>query len=882
MASYKNIEIDDGLIGVIRHMDTVEEYREVLQGLQLVWDNLTLLGQMSGAGTDMTATRQSFNALTGQLINQLGAEILKKSVQEMRAKAQVAIDILVRNLFERTADIGFLATDDDIRRFVANVAVKSGNIHTAKDLDEEREALRRRFSEYVAKYSVYSDIVLLDIAGTVLARLDDSIAVGQSAEPMLQEALSTAAAYVESYGNHDLLPGRASLIYAYRVCDAAGEPVGVLCLCFRLEDEMAGIFANLGAHDDWSVITLLDSAGRVVASSDAYHVPLGAPLEIVRDAEYRIVRFAGQEYLAATCATQGYQGYLGPGWVGHAMLPVQHAFNKATAGMLAGVAPATLASVMNNPSLFGQELRSIPEQAQRIQADLNRSVWNGNVRQVHSSDAVNASFSKTLLWEISKTGARTEDVFERSIANLHETVVSSILQDSRFLAALAIDIMDRNLYERANDCRWWALTTTFRELLARPERSPEDVGEISRILDYINGLYTVYSNLFVFDAQGRIVAVSRPGSGPVPGTSLNEDWVRQTLTQTSSQGYTVSAFAPTPLYGGQRTYIYGAAIRSPDESRIVGGIGIVFDSAPQFAAMLSDTLPGEEMTAGAFALFSTPDGEVIACSGNEFRPGDRAPVAEPYLRLRPGEFASGIVEHGGRYFAIGARGSKGYREFKGPTDAYRNDVVAIVCQPLCEVVAMAVQPSLRKLNVRTGRRTDGPTCEIATFHIGGTWLGMRAEQICEAVAPVGITAVPGAGRIFAGYLMYGGSPVPVYDIGEMANAGPAMAGADRQVIVLQSEKGSHLGILVDGLGEIPEIAISRLQALPAMLAGGNVLAESIVGTDAPDKEHLLIVLSAERIIARLLAGKLEIPPPPVSLAAPRKDGSELPVGAQSA
>ncbi|HNM23599.1 MAG TPA: hypothetical protein PKJ66_13955, partial [Rhodocyclaceae bacterium] len=96
MASYKNIEIDDGLMGVIRHMDTVEEYREVLQGLQLVWDNLTLLGQMSGAGTDMTATRQSFNALTGQLINQLGAEILKKSVQEMRAKAQVAIDILVR------------------------------------------------------------------------------------------------------------------------------------------------------------------------------------------------------------------------------------------------------------------------------------------------------------------------------------------------------------------------------------------------------------------------------------------------------------------------------------------------------------------------------------------------------------------------------------------------------------------------------------------------------------------------------------------------------------------------------------------------------------------------------------------------------------------
>lgn len=871
MASYKNIEIHDSLIGAIRHMDAVEEYREVLQGLQTVWDNLTLLGQMSGAGTDMTATRQSFNELTGQLLNQLGSEILKKAIHEMRAKAQVAIDILVRNLFERTADIGFLATDDDIRRFVASVAEKSGNIHTARDLNDEREKLRRRFAEYVAKYSVYSDIVLLNPAGEVLARHDAQAAAICSGESLVQDALNTSAAYVESYGVHDLLPGKPSLIYAYRVCDSAGEPVAVLCLCFRLEDEMAGIFANLASPDDWAVITLLDGDGTVVASSDAYHIPIGAPLETVCDGEYRIVRFAGRQYLATTRASQGYQGYTGPGWVGHVMLPIQHAFNTASTGMLAGIAADTLASVMNTPSLFGQELRSIPEQAQRIQADLNRSVWNGNVRQTHGGGAVNAAFSKTLLWEISNTGARTKAVFERSIANLHETVVSSILQDCRFLAALAIDIMDRNLYERANDCRWWALTTTFRELLAKNERTPEDCGEIGRILDYINGLYTVYSNLIVFDPLGRVVAVSRPGSGPAPGTTLNEDWVRQTLALNTSQGYAVSPFAPTVLYGGNATYIYGAAIRSLDETQVVGGIGIVFDGTPQFSAMLADTLPPCEGAQAAFALFTDPTGRIIACSDELYRPGERAPVDSSWVRLRPGEIASGIVAIDGRYYAVGARGSKGYREFKGPSDGYRNDVVAIVCQPLCEVVALSNQTNLKKLLVRTGRRSAGPTCEIATFHIGGTWFGMRAEQVCEAVAPVGITAVPGAGRIFAGYLMYGGSPVPVYDIAEMANAGPSLAGTDRQVVILQSEKGTHLGILVDGLGEIPEIAISRLQALPGMLAGGNVLAESIVGTDAPDKEHLLLVLSAERIIARLLAGKLEIPPPPVALTSPRKD-----------
>ncbi len=38
----------------------------------------------------------------------------------MNFKSQVAIDILIRNLFERRADIGFLATDDDIRLFLEN------------------------------------------------------------------------------------------------------------------------------------------------------------------------------------------------------------------------------------------------------------------------------------------------------------------------------------------------------------------------------------------------------------------------------------------------------------------------------------------------------------------------------------------------------------------------------------------------------------------------------------------------------------------------------------------------------------------------------------------------------------------------------------------
>jgi hypothetical protein len=113
------------------------------------------------------------------------------------------------------------------------------------------------------------------------------------------------------------------------------------------------------------------------------------------------------------------------------------------------------------------------------------------------------------LWEISNTGVRTKDIFERSIANLHETVVSTILRDCAARAGLAIDIMDRNLYERANDCRWWALSTAIQTVLTQ---SPaEAAARLTPILSTINGLYTVYSNLILFDATGQVVAVSAEG-----------------------------------------------------------------------------------------------------------------------------------------------------------------------------------------------------------------------------------------------------------------------------------------------------------------------------------------------------------------------------------
>ena len=132
----------------------------------------------------------------------------------------------------------------------------------------------------------------------------------------------------------------------------------------------------------------------------------------------------------------------------------------------------------------------MPVRAREIQRRLDRMVWNGRIHQAAESNA----FSRSLLEEIAATGRKTKDQFERASSELLATVAAGLLGEARFLADLAVDVLDRNLYERANDCRWWATS---------PVLATMDAGTARTTLAHINSLYTVYANVLLFDTQGR-------------------------------------------------------------------------------------------------------------------------------------------------------------------------------------------------------------------------------------------------------------------------------------------------------------------------------------------------------------------------------------------
>jgi len=815
---HKGLQFSAEVAPFVSRMSLVDDHRENLLRLQGVWDSLALLGQMSGAAADMGDTRSAFQALSGTLLDSLARRLLSNSVHRLRGKAKVAIDILVRNLFERTADVGFLAADGPLREHVSLCADPAS---TPEQQAASRASLEARFRAYVDKYSVYDDIVVLSPQGRVLARLDRSVADATScSDPLIASALRPGTPFVERYGALDVLGGRTSLVYASAISTASGAG-GVLCLSFRLADEMRGVFSQLlrqEAAGDRTVLALLDPQGQVLLSSDRWQIPPGAELPPV-DKHQRVV-FAGRDYLAVAVEASGYEGYRGPGWSALALLPVEHAFDAAAQDdddLQQDF--AALAAGLDTRELFDAELRGIPLEAARIQRDLQRSLWNGKLRSRLQSDG-NAEFAVTLLNEVERTGQQLRQVFEQAIGNLQNSALAAVFDEVLFHARLAIDIMDRNLYERANDVRWWALDAKLQQALQKAAQGDAAAAqrEAELVLRRINGLYTVYSLLLVFDRTGRVIAVSDPAQAQRHvGRQLDEAWVAQALALRDRERYVVSPHESSGLYADRASYVYATSLPAPgDAQTVVGGLAIVFDGEAQFAAMLGDALP---QRSGATGLFLARSGRIVSSSDEDRWPvGATGPLSADLLgKLAAGESRSVELAIDGVVHAVGLSLSAGYREYRRGAAPAAEDVIAVVLQPLGPRLHSRVQDEASgfvapQMGVTHRSEGDGKHIDIASFSVAGRALGLPAHAVLEALMAPRLTALPNAPGALVGMIEHRDRMLPVLDLGLLL--GEPACSADSLVLVCRTPAGQALALRVQALGQVFGVAPEQIHASP--------------------------------------------------------------------
>ncbi|TWG81701.1 Methyl-accepting chemotaxis protein [Cupriavidus gilardii J11] len=246
-------------------------------------------------------------------------------------------------------------------------------------------------------------------------------------------------------------------------------------------------------------------------------------------------------------------------------------------------------------------------------------------------------------------------VSERMVAELER-------QQGQRLADLAlnmIDVIDRNLYERSCDVRWWATDAAVVDCLGAA--SPAAAEHASKRLGVILASYTVYLDIWIIDLQGRVVASGRPGSFPVAGVvdAAGRDWFQTALRTGSGDDYATANVDPVAELGGAQVATYAAAVRQGGaaDGKPLGVLAVFFDWAKQASHVVDNVRLTDEERGRTRCMIVDANNRVIADSAKD----DAA--------RRPFSLKSGIGS-GGTYRTddgalVGYALTPGYESYRG-------------------------------------------------------------------------------------------------------------------------------------------------------------------------------------------------------------------------
>ena len=236
--------------------------------------------------------------------------------QRLKDVALSTVQLIVRNLFERTADVRWWATDSAFWQALADPTNTSLKRHAS-----DRLGVIHRY------YTVYKDLVLADPSGELIACANPQarhlIGADVSGEAWFRDAMQSRSGddYVVSpvfrspdYGQKTILT------YASAVREngtRTGKPVGVLGVHFDWEAQGRSVVKDEPpfSETEWGTlrVLLLDAELRCIAASDGEG--LGQKFDL-RMTNKPTDSYANGSQRIVYARTQGYEGYDGLGWIG--------------------------------------------------------------------------------------------------------------------------------------------------------------------------------------------------------------------------------------------------------------------------------------------------------------------------------------------------------------------------------------------------------------------------------------------------------------------------------------------------------------------------------------------------------------------------------------
>ncbi|MBB3207441.1 hypothetical protein FHS27_003262 [Rhodopirellula rubra] len=276
-----------------------------------------------------------------------------------------------------------------------------------------------------------------------------------------------------------------------------------------------------------------------------------------------------------------------------------------------------------------------------------------------------------------KTGAVAEEMASITKSRVDQLmrIIETSIRGVRLsdLALNCVDLIDRNLYERTCDVRWWATDNSVVDALSEPTK--QSLEYASQRLGVILDAYTVYFDLVICNRNGIVSANGRKSQFDSIGCNVSaSDWYSQAISHSTGNEFGFESAHASELVAQQHSLVYSCSVREQGMATMptVGVLGAIFNWDGLAKPVLDDLPIAENEQSKTIAYILDTDGNALACrSGTDPLHG----TLPRWETIRSGGKGFFIDQYRGRTYCIGYAKAPGF-------ETYSTDWIAVVMQEM--------------------------------------------------------------------------------------------------------------------------------------------------------------------------------------------------------